>query len=364
MLPLPEGVAAHHPRTKQQTGTMSTVYLHIGYPKTGTTYMQAVLRKNAARLGDHGIAYPLYDKRQLTDSTITSGNGNFLIEDAARRQKFLKEQDPRRHLLISSERLSVEIARTDNLGDLIADLKRMGYDRFKVLLLLRNPIEYAASSFQQGIKRGGRTNDIAAHFDEFSLGGLLLSLKKLEAAEGLELRILNYGNWRDRLSEVLRDWLELPFDLEPPQTRTINRGLTASELNLQRMLNARLGSAGNVLADRFCEDLPDVAAETQYPPLDVQQRLAERMGPVLEKINRRLPAGEKLEFAFMEPTPVPEGNHFSDAQLEIIAEAIAKRELMLRERVPQIVHQDPWTKVLERDIRLGLKRFWSALFSR
>ena len=31
---------------------------------------------------------------------------------------------------------------------------------------------------------------------------------------------------------LLRDWLELPFDLEPPQTRTINRGLTASELGL------------------------------------------------------------------------------------------------------------------------------------
>lgn len=36
----------------------STVYLHIGPPKTGTTYLQDVLDKNRRRLGSRGVAFP------------------------------------------------------------------------------------------------------------------------------------------------------------------------------------------------------------------------------------------------------------------------------------------------------------------
>jgi hypothetical protein len=37
---------------------MSRVYLHIGAPKTGTTYLQEVLFTNRARLARHGVLYP------------------------------------------------------------------------------------------------------------------------------------------------------------------------------------------------------------------------------------------------------------------------------------------------------------------
>lgn len=37
---------------------MTRVYLHIGAPKTGTTYLQEVLFTNRARLAEHGVLYP------------------------------------------------------------------------------------------------------------------------------------------------------------------------------------------------------------------------------------------------------------------------------------------------------------------
>ena len=37
---------------------MTRVYLHIGAPKTGTTYLQEVLFRNRARLAEHGVLYP------------------------------------------------------------------------------------------------------------------------------------------------------------------------------------------------------------------------------------------------------------------------------------------------------------------
>src|SRR5688500_20269814 len=34
------------------------VYLHVGAPKTGTTYLQDRLRLNAKNLADHGVHFP------------------------------------------------------------------------------------------------------------------------------------------------------------------------------------------------------------------------------------------------------------------------------------------------------------------
>ena len=34
------------------------VHLHIGAPKTGTTYLQDRLMRNAQTLGEHGITFP------------------------------------------------------------------------------------------------------------------------------------------------------------------------------------------------------------------------------------------------------------------------------------------------------------------
>ncbi|MGE0232634.1 MAG: hypothetical protein AB7S46_12705, partial [Flavobacteriaceae bacterium] len=290
---------------------MTTIHLHIGNPKTGTTFMQAVLRKNAARLAGHGIAYPVETGPELTDSSITSGNGSFLIREEARRRTFLQAQNPDVDLLISSELLASEIAESGQFGAFMTDARSLGFDRFSVLLLLRDPIEYAASAFQQNIKRNGIDYDLVEHFDAFArLERTLNALKKLNAHPDVELRVLNYGNWRRRLAEVLRDWLSLPFELEQPQVEIINRGLTRSELNLQRILNTQLGPSGYVLADRFCEDLPDIAAEIEYPPLDVQQRFIERVAPLAEEINALIPAGEKLKMTFIEPTTSPAGNDF------------------------------------------------------
>ncbi|MDF2968675.1 MAG: hypothetical protein K0Q93_2453 [Nocardioidaceae bacterium] len=37
---------------------MTRVYLHVGAPKTGTTYLQEVLFRNRGRLAEHGLLYP------------------------------------------------------------------------------------------------------------------------------------------------------------------------------------------------------------------------------------------------------------------------------------------------------------------
>lgn len=342
---------------------MSTVYMHIGFPKTGTIYIQAMLRKNAAQLARHGVRYPVIDSRRTPDVAITSGNGSYLVAKQDYRRDFLRRQKRGKHLLVSSEQLSLEIIQTDGLEQFLVDIRKRGYSGLSILLLVRDPIELAASGYQQTIKRGGRDVAQESYFDQFDLRGMAQLIRKIEAVEGIELRIRNYRNWKTKLPEVMRDWLGLQLDFELPDTQKINRSLTASELNLQRMLNVRLGPSGKVLADRFCEDLPDIPAGVEFPPIGVQKRLAKRLEKSVSDINHRVPQGEELLFSFAENTRGPDGNRFSDAQLEIIAGAIASRELHLRQIDEESRRPDRWTKVLERKIRLSVRRLFTRYFA-
>ena len=53
-----------------EPGAGGTVFLHVGAPKTGTTYLQQVLWQNRAALGASGIAYPLEDPREHFAATM------------------------------------------------------------------------------------------------------------------------------------------------------------------------------------------------------------------------------------------------------------------------------------------------------
>ncbi|MBO6107772.1 MAG: hypothetical protein J6P16_00015 [Eubacterium sp.] len=65
---------------------MSTLYLHVGTPKTGTSAIQAFMAipENQAVLESHGISYPLFkNKYNMTnDDAVQQRNAHFLIYGA------------------------------------------------------------------------------------------------------------------------------------------------------------------------------------------------------------------------------------------------------------------------------------------
>jgi len=46
------------------------VYLHVGLPKTGTTFLQGVLATNASRLREHGLLYPLEHREAMFHAAV------------------------------------------------------------------------------------------------------------------------------------------------------------------------------------------------------------------------------------------------------------------------------------------------------
>ncbi len=53
---------------------MSTLYIHIGIPKTGTTAIQQFFLRNSERLKQYGISYPVMEQRGVLEHR----NGHFL----------------------------------------------------------------------------------------------------------------------------------------------------------------------------------------------------------------------------------------------------------------------------------------------
>lgn len=55
---------------------MSTLWLHVGPPKTGTSALQVFFARNAAALRRQGVLYPWGEA--ALDGAVTSGNGAWL----------------------------------------------------------------------------------------------------------------------------------------------------------------------------------------------------------------------------------------------------------------------------------------------
>ena len=58
---------------------MPILYLHVGHSKTGTSWMQAALRENAAALAQGGLSYPILEGvGNEQGAEIGQGNGLWL----------------------------------------------------------------------------------------------------------------------------------------------------------------------------------------------------------------------------------------------------------------------------------------------
>ncbi len=62
---------------------MTTVYLHIGIPKTGTTSIQSFLFNNRDQLLEAGILYPL---TRRSEQCLTGAYGHHKLSDSIMRQ--------------------------------------------------------------------------------------------------------------------------------------------------------------------------------------------------------------------------------------------------------------------------------------
>src|SRR4051812_14763560 len=142
---------------------MGRVVLHLGLPKTGTSYLQGLLRENQALLASHGVQLPAGRPQDLfaavlylTDRSATWGRS----PAAGRRawNRLLGELDERRDpatvTVVSSETLC--LAHPRHVERILTDLRHHGVDEVDVVVTVRDLARQLPAEWQEGIKHGRR----------------------------------------------------------------------------------------------------------------------------------------------------------------------------------------------------------------
>ncbi|MDA7424552.1 hypothetical protein [Thalassococcus lentus] len=304
--------------------------LHIGIWKTGTTAMQSILARNVELLRDFGLHYPEHPMMEdARRGGMSSGNIDFAPgEDWADVVLSKAQSASEKDVLFSREQMTLKISdEPDQLDRLTAQ------HPVKIILFLRDPIDFVGSYYAQVVKQagyGGSLADFANTSDTFQRVRLLLSVFQ---DKGIPVELANYS----RCSKSLADrffglllgqssdaFLAKADILDVP----VNRSLTRSELMLQSALNkADTKQPARFLSKGLIENLPIVEHDPLPVPATIVEQLRDRIGPDIDAINKMVPSSEKLIW----PDPVAKSDQqgdevalFSQDQINQIANSIAQ----------------------------------------
>ncbi len=143
--------------------TTARAVLHVGLPKTGTSFVQGTMRANAAVLATRGVQLPAADGERLflavlhlTDRSQTWGRSG---ERGRKHWSSVVTETRGRQgtTVISSETLC--LATDEQIARILADLSGVEVD---VVVTVRDPARQVPAEWQEGVKHGRRMG-----YDEF-----------------------------------------------------------------------------------------------------------------------------------------------------------------------------------------------------
>jgi hypothetical protein len=304
-----------------------TLYLHVGQDKTGSSYIQSSLANSVEYLKSQNIFYPVNDNiLQAKNGKISSGNMGLLSTVKLGAYRHIL---PNNSILISGEQLFRKLPEIDYSLEFSAFLEKFSITEVKLLLFIREPVEHVASAYQQAIKRGGYSGPI----EEFTAKYLHTKkvfefIKFCESNEDYKLEIRNYSQRKSTILEVLENWLEIPVaSLARPKQLVVNRSMTRSELEFQRVINIYLGKKASFISDALCEKIPNIGADKVNIPLESQKLLINKLKIYCDYINKyakNTERSDQYEYTLEEDIESTETYKFNQQQIEVIASAIAQ----------------------------------------
>ena len=146
------------------------IYIHIGMSKAGSTTIQMFMSANHTGLRELSVDYPLIGR-----ASNRNAHHNLIFELKGRAGKFKPEagrvadlstylrETPYNTTVLSSENLwlnSVEVIKS-----FAASLADVGKP-IRIILVIRNLVDFAPSTYGQKVRNGGKTHDFDAYFKE------------------------------------------------------------------------------------------------------------------------------------------------------------------------------------------------------
>lgn len=335
--------------------------VHLGHGKTGSSYLQAWLALNAAALADRqGVAYPLrspvsgQEEQAGRASRFSLGNGFILREilehdqAATLLRAMLPSPGVNGSLLFSGEQLMRSVSTW--WPQLLRVAVDAGAEGVSLLLYVRDPLEHALSVYGQMVKAHGFTGSVDEwlsiyRYSEELDRGLAVVQTLGAGALPVTLTVHNYSRAPALALSQLQAWLGLESGDAPPWRfpvhRRVNRSLDSQELRALCLCNALLGERAGRIGIRLVNDLPDHLGPAPPQPSRAS-RLAfrNRLAPIVERINARLPTPSRLQLEI-------------DPEREVGAEAEAELELCSAGEEPIVLSPEQLRLIVEELLMLG-----------
>jgi hypothetical protein len=308
-----------------------TLYLHIGSQKTGSSYIQTSLRLSRQNLAEVGLIYPPGTEKQgLNERSWTAGNGVYLFGPSSKVKKYIETSigDSVRGIVFSSETLLIGLSVQETRTTMLSTLRHFDIEHVKILLYLRNPMEFGVSYWMQLVKGERYIYDMETFLKDTGFIQKRMEMTAevldfLSGQDGFEITTLNYSHCKNDLLSNVSKWLEIDKDtLVIPSAEKVNRSLNPGETILQLELNKILGRDAIFLGKALSERITELETSKPSPSQELQERIWNETKPWIERVNRYLPPGQALVFDRMAPREDTGKYSFNEEQLKLIAQIL------------------------------------------
>jgi hypothetical protein len=254
----------------------TTVCIHMGHAKTGTSAIQIALVRNRNLLAEHGVVYPSASSDERAEKgLITAGNGSFLRkllgpDERPNQQKRARTQLQRlieshdgRTLLFSSEILTG--CNPEQFVALCEFVRACGAE-IKVIYYVRHLMDIALSTYSQAVKRSVERRSFEKWVGRYRNPFVRVLAMIASAAGSTNCTIRLYDKEKGNLvksffslfpggEHILRNQLSEFAD----NRQSVNRSLTIDETAIMQFVNDRLNKfdrkASKAMAARISDQL-------------------------------------------------------------------------------------------------------------
>lgn len=309
---------------------MRTLFIHAGHGKTGSSYLQSTFLLSHANLAKKSIYYPRnISEVEVENGVISSGNARHCFESVDQLEKLLSSTPFDTHsVFLSSEYVFAHIPnliegdRDNEFRHLIELNRRLGLEKWKILLFIRDPMSFAVSAWLQRIKSHRETRPLEQFVLDWPstyplrVRGFIGICSELDF---IELSIFNYSRVRNEIVRVVSEWLGLEAEIfVSPNTKRINRSLTASEAHVISRLNGSSLKLTDHLGKILVEKLPDIEADDFHLPLKVQRQFNELIKEEMKIVAKYVTDGHEYRIEELPESDNADIYRFTSEQLDII----------------------------------------------
>lgn len=275
----------------------STILLHLGAHKTGTTYIQQTLAKNIPALRSQDVGFARLKRAR---STVTKAVNRRAPRLAANARELLDETAPKcSHLILSDENLAGGLYQLFNGGRLYSNMEeRLQYLRTEILrektvrvfFCIRRFDEFIPSAHAEVIKHRPffSLNDIAiSDFDRVSWVPVLQSIANVFGAANVTA--WDFSQFKTSPSAVCSLISGVDESVLTCEKGVVRKGFSQKTMDALEALRPLVGDEDlKLLMGQLSNAFPSGGGEPSYQPLsaDLRQRLADRYAQDLADLQK------------------------------------------------------------------------------